>query len=461
MPMRFRLIALVVVALAISLTLGAVLTVLNASRSVRTEMQSALLVGQQTVDNVLRAIDASPDPRRELDDLVASFKGNRHLRVSLTGGAGAAEVQPVADRSPFGKLPKWFIRLVGVAPEAHRVPIVIAGLPAGAVIIETDPRNEILEVWDELGGSLVVLAAFAGGTLPLIYLFVGRALRPLDRLAAAMKQVGQGDYAIRVDERLTPELARLRDSFNRMAERLAAADGDNRRLHEQLLTLQEEERNDIARDLHDEIGPFLFAINVDIANITRLLGEGRISELLPHGQSAAEAARHLQRHVRGMLGRLRPIGLAELGLAEAVAGLVEFWRRRYPQIEYRTVIGPDCESLGDPGTTAYRIVQEALSNAVRHGQPRLIAIGISRDAATGETLVEVADDGIGFDKDAAPGYGLIGMEERVKALGGHLAFATRPDGGCAISAALPPVLPRRDPARLPAEANSEIPETAP
>ena len=438
MPLRFRLIALVVVALVTGLGLGGAVTLFNASRSVRTEMHSALLVGQQTIDNFVKDIDGSADPQRDLDNLVASFKGSRHLRVSLTGGAASLEVQPVDDRSPFGAVPGWFVRLIGVAPEAHSVPVEIGGRPFGVVVIQTDPRNEILEVWDELSGSLVVLTVFAGATIPLIYLFIGRALRPLDQLAAAMGQVGQGDYAIRVSDRLTPELARLRDSFNRMAARLAATDADNRRLHEQLLTLQEEERNDIARDLHDEIGPFLFAINIDVATIARLLSEGRTAELPLHTQSIADAARHLQRQVRGMLGRLRPIGLAEFGLAAAVGGLVEFWRRRYPEIEYRTNIAPNCENLGDRvDTTVYRIVQECLSNAVRHGQPRLITIAVDRDTQKGQMVVEVADDGSGVADEPSLGYGLIGMEERVKAMGGRLNFTNRAGGGFAVSAVLP------------------------
>jgi two-component system sensor histidine kinase UhpB len=253
-----------------------------------------------------------------------------------------------------------------------------------------------------------------------------------------MEQVGQGDYAIRVDGPLSPELARLRDTFNRMAGRLAETSADNRRLHEQLMTLQEEERNDLARDLHDEVGPFLFAINVDVANMTRLVKEGQTSELPDHLQSIGDAARHLQRQVRGMLGRLRPIGLAELGLAGAVGSLIEFWRRRYPAIEYRTTIAPACENQGDAvDKTVYRIVQEGLSNAVRHGQPKRIAISVDRDPENGDTIIDVSDDGSGSGDVPALGYGLIGMEERVKAMGGRLKFLSRAGGGFAINAALP------------------------
>lgn len=438
MTLRVRLIVLVIAALLTSLALGGAVALINASRSVRTEMLSALQVGRQTIDNAVREIDASPTPQRDLDELVASFNGSRHLRVSAAGSVAAAEMQPINDRSPFGKVPAWFVRLIGVAPQTDRIPFTIANWPAGVVVVATDPRNEIHEVWNELSSGLVMLALFAGFTIPAIYLLIGHALRPLDRLTGALEQVGQGDYGIRVSDRLTPELARLRGSFNHMAARLAAADADNRHLNEQLLCLQEEERRELARDLHDEIGPFLFAINVDVTNMTRLLAEGRTEELPAHTRSISEAARHLQRQVRGMLGRLRPIGLAEFGLAAAIGGLVDFWRRRYPEIDFRVQIAPDCEALGDRiDTTIYRIVQECLSNALRHAEPPMIAISIDRDEQSDEALVEVHDNGSGLPSMSGRGYGLIGMEERVKAIGGRLSVDNRGGGGSAIRAVLP------------------------
>src|SRR6516164_3180866 len=167
-----------------------------------------------------------------------------------------------------------------------------------------------------------------------VYVFIGRTLRPLDGLADAMEEVGAGRYGTRMGGRLAPELARLRDSFNRMAARLAAADAENRRLNELLLTLQEQERSEIARDLHDEVSPFLFAINIDAASASRMLREGRAAKAGEHVQSIADAVRPLQQQVRSMLSRLRPIGLDEFGLREAVENMIAFWQRRCPEIHY-------------------------------------------------------------------------------------------------------------------------------
>ncbi len=378
MSLRFRLIGLVCAVLLISLALGSVIAYSNARRSVRTEMHTALAVGRQTVENAIARLPKLDDPSRDLDRLVASFDGNRHLRVRLSGEVSASAVPPT-DRSAFGGMPAWFVGLIGVASQTQRIPVRINARDYGTIVIETDPHNETAEVWNEFADGLVAPAVFCGLTVLLIHVFIGRMLLPLGRLADAMEEVGDGRYRTRLSGRLPPELSRLRDSFNRMAARLAETDAANRRLNEELLTLQEQERADLARDLHDEVSPFLFAVNVDAATASRLLAQHRPIEARDHVQSIAEAVRHIQRQVRRMLGRLRPIGLDEFGLPEAVENIVGFWRRRRPDIRYEVSISAECDGLsGLAGTTICRIVQEALSNAVRHAEPRLITVAIGR-----------------------------------------------------------------------------------
>jgi two-component system, NarL family, sensor histidine kinase UhpB len=435
MSLRLRLIGLVCVALMVSLILGSAAAWLNATHSVRTEMRSALLVGRQTVENAIERLQVSPDPSRALDDLVASFTGSRHLRVRFIGDPMAVTA-PVVERPAFGTIPGWFVRVIGVEPVTDRVPVVLGDRRLGAIAIETDPQNEILEVWNEFADSLVAPAVFCLLTILLIYVFVGRALRPLEGLAAAMAEVGAGRYRTRMGGRLAPELWQLRDSFNRMTARLAAADAENRRLHEQLLRLQEEERSDLARDLHDEVSPFLFAINIDAATASRLLSEGRAGEAGEHVQSIAEAVRHMQRQVRSMLGRLRPIGLAEFGLREAIENMIAFWRRRRPEICYEAAVAAECEELGGlTEATICRIVQECLSNAVRHAGANKIAVSVA--PAGEEVRVEVVDDGRGMPESGKPGYGLLGIGERVRAMGGRVALANRSGQGFVVTAAIP------------------------
>jgi two-component system sensor histidine kinase UhpB len=184
------------------------------------------------------------------------------------------------------------------------------------------------------------------------------------------------------------------------------------------------------------VSPFLFAINIDAATASRMLKEGRMAEARHHVQSIADAVRPMQRQVRSMLSRLRPIGFDEFGLREAIENMIAFWRRRRPDINYHFDFSAECGGLGELlGRTICRIVQEALSNAVRHADPTLITVSIDRQ---GETVrVEITDDGRGINEPSRPGYGLVGIGERVRAIGGSLSFSGQPGAGFAVAAALP------------------------
>jgi two-component system sensor histidine kinase UhpB len=261
-------------------------------------------------------------------------------------------------------------------------------------------------------------------------------------VGAVLPRIGAGDYAARAPERGPPELIRLGRGVNEMAGRLAAMRERNSALEDQLLTLQDEERADIARDLHDEIGPHLFAANIDAAMAASLIGGGEPEAALEQVRAIQGAIARIQRLVRGILERLRPTRLVELGLTPAVHDLVEFWRARRPEIAFE-VTAPD--HLGDlpeaAEDTAYRLVQEALSNAVRHGAPRTISVSIARGVR--DLAVEIANDGAAASAGSA-GRGLTGMAERVAAAGGVLDAGPSAGGGWRVSATLPLPAPARE-----------------
>ncbi|WP_044562238.1 sensor histidine kinase [Azospirillum sp. B4] len=143
---------------------------------------------------------------------------------------------------------------------------------------------------------------------------------------------------------------------------------------------------------------------------------------------------------RRVLARLRPPGLSDLGLGAALDNLAAFWRSRRPEVTIAVTVAPNL-GLGEAGdTAAYRVVQESLSNAIRHGSPRAITVTVT-PAPTGGAEVEVMDDGEGLPPEGSvpnTGYGLRGMAERVAALGGSLEVGNRPEGGVRVRALLAP-----------------------
>jgi two-component system sensor histidine kinase UhpB len=285
---------------------------------------------------------------------------------------------------------------------------------------------------------LLALGVSAAAGLLLVYLAIGAALRPLSALSAGFAAVGDGNEQVRVKLGGPPELIGLQTGFNDMVQRLTAMNRRNRMLEAQLITLQEEERADLARDLHDEIGPHLFAINVD----AEIVGQSCSGEARDRIRSIQGSVSHLQKLVREILGRLRPSRATELGLDSAIRDLIAFWRARAPTIDFQYGPLADEAVLDEPVKDAvYRIVQESLNNAVRHAGAGWIEVRIAAVDAT-EVEIRVSDDGAPEASPNSGGFGLIGMRERVKSVGGTLVIDQHGEGGgWSIIARLPMQVP--------------------
>jgi two-component system sensor histidine kinase UhpB len=214
----------------------------------------------------------------------------------------------------------------------------------------------------------------------------------------------------------------------------------NRQLAQQLIQLQEQERRHLARELHDEFGQCCVAIKVDAT----LIAQDTLDTLSPMHASARaifETADHLHDVLRSMLHRLRPAGLDDLGLISCLQVLVESWSRRHAVICTFQADGT-LDGLDEAtNITLYRAVQESLSNIAQHAHASRVSVMIGRSAPSSDThriTLNVHDDGVGMSKGTTrQGLGLLGMNERVSALGGCLSLATVPSGGTHVQVVLP------------------------
>jgi two-component system sensor histidine kinase UhpB len=419
MSLRLRVVAAIVVLLLSGSIVGTALAGWQAKQVLREELVAAVSGGRQTTAATFDSLPRSDDPARDLSRLVASFDGARHLRAVLLdeGGRVVRQSRPL---SP-GAAPGWFAALF--SPQVRGVSLRVPTPMGGSFRLEPVAANDVGAIWVEFIDLAAVLSLSLIAGSGLVWLTVGQALRPLSDFSAAFVRIGSGDYSAKVREAGPSELVRLGRGVNDMAGRLAAMQATTQRLEDQLRTLQDEERADLARDLHDEIGPHLFAVNVDAAMARRLIGEERPDEALKQVEAIQIAVGHMQGLVRDILGRLRPTELIELGLKAAIDELVAFWSARQPGIAF-TVRVPDDEALplaDEVRETVYRVVQEALNNAVRHGRPAHIEVAVS-PGERGEITARVSDDGAPSGKPEGVGFGLRGMRERVAAAGGRLTI---------------------------------------
>ncbi len=227
--------------------------------------------------------------------------------------------------------------------------------------------------------------------------------------------------------------------LSRTQHRLAEALSENRLLSQRYLQAQEEERRLLARELHDELGQSLNAIKVDAVTIRDRSRD--LPEIRRGAQAIVDVSSQVYDVIRSLLRQLRPVALDELGLSSAVQYLVDQWQRRHDGIRCRFDSNSELAGLGEAiNITVYRLVQECLTNIARHAHASNVDIRIEQRSpqAGAELGISVTDDGSGFDPVARrTGLGLLGLRERVEALGGRFEIESAQGRGTCVRASIP------------------------
>ena len=215
-------------------------------------------------------------------------------------------------------------------------------------------------------------------------------------------------------------------------EEVEEAHRELRKLSGRLVTAQEEERRNLSRELHDEIGQGMSAMLVELGRVEAAPDSETRTERLTSVRRMAEATVGT---VRNMALLLRPSMLDDLGLVAALRWQAREVARR-SGLNVKMVADEIAEDLPDSHRTCvYRVVQEALNNCARHSQATQVRVVVHRDR---EGLsVTVQDDGIGFEPSREKGMGLLGMEERVERLGGLFSMESKPGNGTVLSIHFP------------------------
>ena len=448
LSLRSRINLLMALVLTLGLAINVARLVLEAGPRVQAEDQSVTRLAREFVETIVGGLSEAPDPEGRLDQIVRDLRRLRHVSITQPTDTGApADIREEEDDAR--SVPEWFVMLVHPRTTSAAVPITIHGRST-ALVITSIPNDEIAEIWDGILTQLAVGSTVALALFLITMIVVGRALAPLEALSQAMSRIESGSYSVHIEPGGAPELAAICTKMNHLAQTLGEAVEEKRRLAERAVSLQDREREEIARELHDEFGPYLFTLRVHAGALMRV-GKAGVPDadgVLKHSNAILEQVNDLQQFTRRILERLRPVGLAEFGLREALAALLRLWNESHPEVEIETTIS---RALGETGETAdltiYRIVQEALTNVFRHARATAVNVSIEpaeRPAgAQGDrdyALVRVRDNGRGLKPGEKFGFGLTGMRERILALGGTLTVASG-EGGVTIEAMVPTHVP--------------------
>ncbi len=461
-PVRTQLlVAVAAINLLAALVAGAV-SIFNTRTATQVEMEASLEVAQRFVAATLKDLSAQGKLDQLNQELPLQLKHLRHVRIMFMDDAGQLNiVSPhAADSSAAPYAPAWFAALV--RPEiADRKVRVVAGR-ANPVVVLGEPADEIAEAWQDFASLAVVWLGINALVLIILYVVLGRVLDPLANLSKGMLLLEDGHYTTRLKPSKVKELAAITNRFNTLAGALDMAREENSRLYRQLITVQEEERREIANELHDEAGPCLFGIAANASSIQTIadrLPKERTVEISRRVGEILSIAERLKAMNRALIKKLRPGPLGRVTLAELIAELTAGLQGRHLDTQIHTDLGNLAKSYGEPvDLTVYRCIQEAITNAIRHGHAANITVELTekdvggtrgRKSAGQSVQLTVTDDGQGMAPSTPKGFGLTTMTERVRSLGGTCVVESAPSKGTSIRVEIPVQREGKERARAP------------
>ncbi len=439
MSLRIRLSILITLLFMVVLVGAGAYIITNARHAVSEEIQSSARYTLQLVEVLLDSVDLSG--RRGLQEMILdklpTLDSARHLQISVLRQAQRVRPFPPQMRPVIvSEAPQWFVQLVQPAPMEFRRIIATPEEPYMEIIIHADPSDEITEVWYETRSVLFFLLLFIVLANALLYFTLGRYLAPIESILTGLERIEQGDYHLRLPRYKLPELTRISDKFNHMADVLLRSREENRQLTQKTLIIQEQERRHLAQELHDELGQSLSAIKAVAVTI-----EQKSSNMDESVRESAKAigsfSERMYEVARNMMQRLRPSVLDELGLLLALQEMIDDWNERHGEVFCHFECKDRLLALGEEiNINLYRIIQESLTNVIKHAKAGEVYIKIKR--STEQLSIVISDDGNGFDPSVAQrGLGLLGMQERVQALNGMFEVNSEIKMGVRISIMIP------------------------
>lgn len=355
-----------------------------------------------------------------------------------------------------GATPAWFSELhkraFSGSSELIR-PFDYRGVNHGTLKVTSNPDMAAAQAWRDISKLIGLQLASVLAVCALIYRSVRRALAPADAVMTAFAGLERGDLSVRLPTFQLSEFRRISEGFNSLVAHLQVSIRERNHLTTRLFQVQEEERRALARDLHDEFGQCLAGISALAASINETARRER-PDLLREGEAIARTCEQMMGMLRETLVRLRPPEI-ELGLTDSLQSLVTGWNDRLSgKTRFTLKVAGDVDGL--PGVVAvniFRIVQECLTNASRHADAAEVRVTLERES--GDATLTIEDDGKAVGEAALIKYGgmlgrrvgLLGVRERITAMGGVLTITLREPSGLRVQALIPDSGPREEETR--------------
>lgn len=414
----------------------------NARKTVQHEVETTADLALKLIHIAISSsrLEQNKDEHLALLNNLSKLDQTRHLYIDIQSADGLLTPNKEFDVLDNTDAPNWFVKLVQPPPTEIRQWFYNPVVNPTGVIIRADPSDEIDETWNEVASMLIFLFLFIILANILLYIAIGKYLSPIDRILEGLSGIEKGDYELKLPHFRLPELDRISQQFNHMAEVLLDSKEKNKSLTQKSLQIQEEERRHLAQELHDELGQTIAAIKAVAVAITNNKQPDK-EQVDDSVKTIIDYSDHIYKVAKNMMQRLRPSVLDELGLIKALQNMIDGWNERQDDIFCHFTFSDIPSDLSESlKINLFRIIQESLTNVLKHSSASAVSISMKKENTLDVCNINliIEDDGIGLDPDKTmTGLGLPGMKERVEMNQGSIEIKNKQDGGLRIEVIVP------------------------
>lgn len=435
MSLRGLINARIVLSVVLILIIGGLMAIWQARQSVQKEINSSFNLALEMLELSFNYPANRMVSEQHWMRQLSTIQKTRHIHISLINDDGT-ESSWLTDNelSEQESPPVWFKMAVTSDYPSASYDIRLLDGSTKALLIRADPIDEVAEAWSES------LAFFWSIVLMMMVIFIAinivfhSMLRTVHAILAGLRRVESGEYGKKLPRFKISEFDAIAAEVNNLSDALDVARQNNQALARHTMHIQENERQTMSRELHDEMGQSLTAVKA-MAVATKQ-PQAKINEI---SDSIIGICNHLSVVVRSMMRTLHPLSLADLGLAATLTDLVSEWQRRHPTLKIELNYDEAVDWLNEEvAIHVYRIVQECLTNVVRHSEATEAMVMVRRYSIKGQNqvVIRVEDNGIGGSTEGE-GFGVLGMRERVESMGGQFVFESNCHKGVRVRAWMP------------------------
>ncbi len=425
MSLKFRLLIYINLLLLVAIVIGLSAIILSAKNNVRQEILSTQSLAVFAIENGIERNPGNVYFKKQGENLgLSKLNELRHLKIKFYDENNQIKDQTSSDLSKIEIPPNWFIYIMeefSTSLPEKKIYVNLVDKKLGYILINPEPLYEYSEIWQQIISGFLAILLFFGLVNTMIFIVFYHTLKPINSIIEGFQKLEDENYKARISKTNIKELDIIGLKFNEMVKKLREGNTKIHKLSQDLINSQEYEKKELARNLHDELGQSLTAIQAEAASIKRnKKEESRILAL----ESIITISKNMMLSTRELIKKLSLGILEEMGLEIAITDLVNNWSKRYPRKTLNYFYDKRLDNLIPISFEAriYRIIQEALTNIAKHSNPKNVNISLKLKKNKKDLEIKIFNDGVKSKLKNTGGIGLLGMVERVNQMSGTINF---------------------------------------